>query len=42
MFLIYYVGYGLGYIISIVAKPHIAQLAAVVTVFILNIFSGSK
>jgi len=38
--LTYWSCYGLGYVISIVVAPHIAQLAAVVMIFILNIFSG--
>lgn len=33
--------YGLGYIISIAFPPHIAQLAGVVIVFIINVFSGT-
>ncbi|KAL0480512.1 ABCG28 [Acrasis kona] len=40
-FLVYWASYGLGYCISILYKPHIAQLAAVVHIFILNIISGA-
>ncbi|KAL0476500.1 hypothetical protein AKO1_010739 [Acrasis kona] len=39
--LVYWACYGLGYCVSIVWKPHLAQLAAVVHVFLFNIFSGA-
>jgi len=41
LLLVYWTSYGLGYLISIVVQPNIAQLTAVVIVFIFNVFSGS-
>ncbi|KAL0478274.1 hypothetical protein AKO1_008529 [Acrasis kona] len=39
--LCYWCSYGLGYIVSIVVQPHVAQIAAVVFVFVIYVFSGS-
>ncbi|KAG2393483.1 hypothetical protein C9374_007014 [Naegleria lovaniensis] len=41
LLLVYWTSYGLGYFISIIIKPNIAQLTAVVIVFIFNTFSGA-
>jgi hypothetical protein len=42
LFLVNWCSHGLGFIVSILVKPHVAQLAAVVVVFLFNIFSGCK
>jgi len=41
LLLAYWTSYGLGYFISIIIQPNIAQLTAVVIVFIFNVFSGA-
>ncbi|KAG2372729.1 hypothetical protein C9374_013181 [Naegleria lovaniensis] len=41
LLLVYWASYGLGYFISIIVKPNVAQLTSVVIVFIFNVFSGS-
>ncbi len=42
LLLVNWCSHGLGFIVSICVKPHVAQLAAVVIVFLFNIFSGCK